>query len=34
MYYNPKFIDRADAIPVAVETMFGGENEPDLRVGL
>ena len=27
MYYNPKFIDRADAIPVAIETMFGGANE-------
>ena len=27
MYYNPKFIDRADAIPVAIETMFGGDNE-------
>ncbi|MEM5767444.1 MAG: uroporphyrinogen decarboxylase family protein [Bacillota bacterium] len=26
MYYNPKFIDRADAIPVAIETMFGGDN--------
>lgn len=27
MYYNPKFIDRADAMPVAIETMFGGDNE-------
>ncbi len=27
MYYNPKFLDKADAIPVPIETMFGGENE-------